>query len=75
MSKIYNSIQGDTWDKIAKEQLGSEYLMSELIVANLSLSHYAIMPADLQIVIPDINVSPRTIDPQLLPPWKRNSNG
>ena len=49
--------------------------MSELIAANLSLSHYAIMPADLQIVIPDINVSPRTIDPQLLPPWKRNSNG
>lgn len=71
MSRIYKSIQGDTWDKIAKEQLGSEYLLSQLMEANLSLSHYGIMPSGLEIVIPDIDISPRTIDPQLLPPWKR----
>ena len=29
MSKIYTSIQGDTWDKIAKDKLGSEFLMAK----------------------------------------------
>ena len=31
MSKIYYTIQGDTWDKIAWQELGDEKYMKELI--------------------------------------------
>lgn len=71
MSKIYTSIQGDTWDKIAKDKLGSEFFMAKLIECNFNLRHYAILPAGIKVVIPDIAVDRQTLDPQLLPPWKR----
>ncbi|SFJ74158.1 tail protein X [Succinivibrio dextrinosolvens] len=71
MSKNYVTVQGDTFDKIAYAQMGSEFQMSKLIEANPAYSHYAIFPSGITLVIPDSDTTPQTINPELLPPWKR----
>lgn len=71
MSKQYITVQGDTFDKIAYTQMGDEYLMSKLIEANEAYSHYAVFPSGITLTIPDVETNSQTINPELLPPWKR----
>ncbi|WP_041274511.1 hypothetical protein [Desulforamulus reducens] len=67
MPTSYVTIQGDTWDGIAKKTMGSEFYMSDLIESNLSHKEITIFPANITLVIPEIS----TPIPSTLPPWKR----
>lgn len=65
MSGIYITSQGDMWDKIAYEQMGSEDYMGDLIQCNYHLIDYVIFPAGIQVVIPGID------DTQIeIPSWR-----
>ena len=65
MAGIYITSQGDMWDKIAFEQMGSEDYMGDLIRRNYDLIDYVIFPAGIEVVIPEID------DTQIeIPSWR-----
>lgn len=55
ISYIYTTSQGDTWDSIAYEQLGNEFLVHKLFACNPSLLDYLIFPEGIDINIPDLS--------------------
>ena len=55
MAGIYITSQGDMWDKIAFEQMGSEDYMGDLIQCNYHLIDYVIFPSGVQVAIPEID--------------------
>lgn len=63
----YKTLQGDTWDLIAFNKLGGEQYISQLIEANLNYREYVVFPANITLVLPEIETPKTTI----LPPWKR----
>lgn len=67
MPRYYTTIQGDMWDGIAVKVYGDEGYMRELLKANPKYDDYHIFPANVKLVLPDINTSV----PSILPPWKR----
>lgn len=52
---IYKTIQGDTWDMIAKKQYGDEKKLDVLLMANFALLDYVVFPADIPVYIPELN--------------------
>lgn len=65
MEKVYITSQGDMWDKIAYEQMGSEDYMGDLIQCNYHLIDYVIFPSGVQVAIPEID------DTQMeIPSWR-----
>lgn len=52
--KSYTTISGDTWDKMALELLGSEYLFPLLLQANPSHRHVLVFSAGTVLNIPDV---------------------
>lgn len=66
--KTYITIQGDTWDAIAKKTLDSEYHMISLIEANLNHRETVIFSANVILNIPEIE-NTTYIQP---PPWLQN---
>lgn len=71
MPKTYRTQQGDTWDIIAKRQLGSENLMPALMEANLAQRRIAIFPEGVILNVPDLPEQTKTEVKLNLPPWKR----
>ena len=67
MNKQYRTIQGDMWDKIANEQMGTALHMDKLIKANSEYAHIVIFPAGVVLTIPAVEEEEDT----MLPPWKR----
>ena len=67
MSKTYTTSQGDTWDRIALDQMGSEKYMSLLIEANSRYNQWVVFAAGAVLAIPDVPVATASS----LPPWKR----
>lgn len=67
MTKTYTTVQGDTWDAIAKKTLGDEYRMVEMIEANAKYRETVIFPGGISLTIPELEAE-NTLD---LPPWKR----
>nr|DAP82598.1 MAG TPA: tail protein [Caudoviricetes sp.]DAQ19446.1 MAG TPA: tail protein [Caudoviricetes sp.] len=63
----YKTLQGDTWDLIAFNKLGGEQYTDRLIEANLNYREYVVFPANITLVLPEIQ-TPKTM---ILPPWKR----
>lgn len=63
--KTYLTKAGDMWDKIAFEQLGSEYYAPHLLRANPRLLHVLVFPANVEVQIPDIEQKLSK-----LPPWR-----
>ena len=43
--KTYTTIQGDMWDKIAHEQMGSTLYMDKLVKANIRHAATFVFPA------------------------------
>lgn len=66
MSKIYTTKQGDMWDLIAFQQLGSCKHTAALINANPRFHDVYFFPAGIELLIPDVESD--TASP--LPPWK-----
>nr|UVX40298.1 MAG: baseplate wedge protein [Bacteriophage sp.] len=63
----YKTIQGDTWDLIAFNQLGGEQYTHRLIEANFKYRDYVIFPANIELDLPEIETPVSTI----VPPWKK----
>lgn len=63
---IYVTSEGDMWDKIAYEQMGSENFMGELIRNNDDLVDVVVFPSGIKINVPEVD------DTQTdLPSWRR----
>jgi phage tail protein X len=69
MSKTYTTVQGDKWDSIAYQQMGSVKYTDQLMNLNHQYIDYYIFPAGIVLQLPDKVTS--TIS--TLPPWKRRS--
>ena len=67
MIRTYTTIQGDMWDGIAVKVYGDESYMKELLKANPEYGEYYVFPANIRLVLPDIE----TAVTKILPPWKR----
>lgn len=63
--KTYRATQGDTWDLIAKTQLGSEYAMTTLIHANSDKVSIRIFKGGEVLIIPNEEIAAKIITP----PW------
>lgn len=66
MANTYVTVQGDTWDKIAYETLGSEYLLPVLLEANSAHREVYIFPGGIILNIPEIDTSEVTERPDWL---------
>ena len=66
----YTTKQGDTWDVIAKRELGCEYFMHLLIEHNYEYRDIQIFSQGTKITIPVIDKT-KTLNNEQLPPWKR----
>lgn len=69
---MYKTIQGDTWDVVAKKLLGSEMHMSDLIRANPDYQEYVIFPAGIELNVPEVEQTTAQ-EESMLPPWKRKN--
>lgn len=66
---IYYTVQGDTFDKIAKDHLQSEFRIDQLITANTHLCGIVVFKAGVRIVIPDTSEEGAELDSA--PSWRR----
>lgn len=65
----YTTIQGDTFDTIAKLKLGSELLADKLMQTNPALLDYVVFPAGITVTIPQIEQA--NVNYNKLPTWRR----
>lgn len=65
--KTYTTIQGDTWDLIAYQQLGGTGYTDKLITMNPEHIETLIFPAGVTLRLPEIEEKTS----YNLPPWKR----
>ena len=52
--KQYRTVQGDTWDLIAKKQYGDEKKLDILMMNNFSLLNYVVFPAGILVDFPEL---------------------
>lgn len=64
---VYKTVQGDTWDIIAKKQYGDEKKLDVLLMANYALLDYVVFPAGISVYIPELNESEK----QGWPEWRK----
>lgn len=65
MAKVYTTISGDVWDRIAKEVYGDEAYTSFLMSNNQHLLNYFIFPEGIRLTILDLPKEAST-----LPDWR-----
>jgi len=70
--RAYLTKQGDEWDQIAFEQLGSEHLVDQLIAANPEHKTTVVFGVGIKLVLPELKASPKTSGPT---PWRRVTSG
>ena len=70
MANIYYTEAGDTWDKIAYEQYGSEKYMEQLILANWDKLDVLVFSEGEEIILPELT------DEELddVPVWRSDSD-
>lgn len=64
----YTTKQGDMWDRIAFNELGSESLTSELIKLNPSHQNVVIFSAGIELSLPEVDESVNYSETK--PPWE-----
>lgn len=67
MRKVYRTISGDMWDRIAYEQMGSVLYTDKLMKANAGYAAVFVFPAGVVLTIPEAEDKQN----MELPPWKR----
>lgn len=67
MASTYRTIQGDTWDIIAKKVYGEERCLDYLMEHNFPLLDYFIFPAGIELQTPDLP----NRQPDDLPEWRK----
>lgn len=70
MSKTYTTAQGDMWDSIAYQQLGSVAYTHQLLLLNQQYHDIYIFPAGVVLTLPDVDATTDTAA-AALPPWKQ----
>ena len=65
--KTYTTVQGDTWDSVAYQQMGSVARTKDLMWANRQYLDFYTFPAGVVLTIPD--VAPELSE--TAPPWKK----
>lgn len=70
MPKTYITTQGDTWDSIALKFYNDEKLFHHLIEANTKYIDVVIFSANIELIIPKINV-PIMDTNNYLPSWRK----
>ena len=68
--KTTTTIQGDTWDILAKRLYGNELFMDVLVKANFKHRRIAIFSAGVVLQVPEVDTTALADDTNL-PPWKR----
>jgi len=68
MPSTYTTTQGQAWDEIAREALGDEKLMHELMRANPEHRLTVFFSAGTELTVPDVSADHK---PETLPPWKK----
>lgn len=68
MSK-YMTKQGDMWDQIAYNELGSTSHTDALMNANQQYKDIYIFPSGIELILPDIDIEKKVSES--LPPWKK----
>lgn len=63
----YRTVQGDTWDLIAKKVYGDEKKLDVLMGNNFALLDYTVFPASILVNIPEIGSTER----QGWPEWRK----
>ncbi len=69
MSKTYTTMQGDTWDSIAYQQMGGVNGTHDLMWANRAYLDYYTFPAGITLTIPEVEATMSAT----APPWKKAS--
>jgi len=69
--RTYLTKQGDEWDRIAFEQLGSEHLVDQLIATNPGHGMTVVFNAGIKLILPEVETSPQEFR---LAPWRRVSS-
>ncbi len=54
MSEYYRTIQGDTWDMIAKKVYGAEKYLDYLMSNNFPILDHVIFPAGVEVHTPEL---------------------
>lgn len=65
--EYYQTIQGDTWDIIAKKVYGDEKHMDFLMAHNFPLLDQLVFSTGVQVKVPDL---PENVSSDL-PPWRQ----
>lgn len=68
--KTYTTVQGDMWDSIAYQQLGSVAYTHQLLRLNQQYHDIYIFPAGVVLTLPEVDVTTDTAA-AALPPWKQ----
>lgn len=68
MNEAYRTIQGDTWDMIAKKVYGDEKYLDYLMAHNFSLLDYFVFPAGVTVNTPLLSSQTQQDD---LPSWRK----
>ena len=66
MAAVHKTIQGDTWDMVAKKVYGAERHLDYLMAHNFDLLDYFIFPAGIEINTPDLPLEQE----EDLPAWR-----
>lgn len=68
MNEAYRTIQGDTWDIIAKKVYGDEKYLDYLMAHNFLLLDYFVFPAGVTVNTPSLSAQTQRDD---LPSWRK----
>ena len=63
--------QGQAWDQLARERLGSEFAMHKLLAANWAGRGVLLFSGDIRLTVPEQDGQPEKNIRHSLPPWKR----
>lgn len=67
--KIYTTVSGDTFDKIAFHLLGSEYLFPLILAENQQYRNVLMFSSGIELKIPEIELE----EYENIPPWMEES--
>ena len=68
--RTYSTIQGQTWDQIAYEIFGNEYMCGAIMDANRDKLGIFVFPAGISLNIPETEGEGRQTVPSDYPSWR-----
>ncbi len=72
--RVYTTIQGQTWDQIAYEVYGNEYMCDKIMDLNREKLDIFIFPAGVKLILPDEESIVRQSVQSDYPTWRAMLN-